>query len=113
VVRELLAAGHQIDDGVGAKALGAAINWSRNQRAALLLIKAGVKMDGEAGAKLLMRAAQERMVSTVKALLDAGADPTLKNGLGRSALAGLNWLRHHEIAVKGREIIPHASERIR
>jgi serine/threonine-protein phosphatase 6 regulatory ankyrin repeat subunit B len=113
VVRELLAAGHQIDDGVGLKALRAAINWSRNQGAALLLIKAGVKLDGEAGANLLIGAAQYRMVSTVKGLLDAGADPTLKNYLGRSALAGLNWLRHQEIATKGREINPRASERIR
>jgi ankyrin repeat protein len=113
VVRELLAAGHQIDDGVGPKALRAAINWSTNQGAALLLIKAGVKVDGEAGANLLMAAARYGWVSTVKALLDAGADQTLKNYLGRSALAGLTWLRRHEIATKGREINPHASERIR
>ena len=60
-----------------------------------------------------MAAAQNRTVSTVKALLDAGADPTLKNFFGRSALVGLNWLRNHEIATKGREINPRASERIR
>src|SRR4051794_17996925 len=112
VVRELLAAGHRIDGDVGIKALRAAINWSMNQAAALLLIKAGVKVDGDAGAKLLMVAAQYKWVSTVKALLDAGADPTLKNGLGRSALAGLNWLRQHEIAIKGRENL-RASARIR
>jgi len=113
VVRELLAAGHRIDDGVALKALRAAINRSMSQGAALLLIKAGVKVDDEAGANLLIAAAQYRMVSTVKALLEAGADPTLKNYLGRSALAGLNWLRHHDIATKGRVINPHASERIR
>jgi len=113
VVRELLAAGHQIDAGVGLTALRAAVFWNRGQGAALLLITAGVKVDGEAGANLLMTAAGNRMLSTVKALLDAGADPTLKNDLGRSALAGLNWLRRHEIATKGREINPRASERIR
>lgn len=113
VVRELLAAGHQIDDGVGLKALRAALNWDSGQGTALLLIQTGVKVDGEAGANLLQTAARERMVRTVKALLDAGADPTLKNYLGRSALAGLNWLRHHEIATKGREINPRASQRIR
>ncbi|HEX3359071.1 MAG TPA: ankyrin repeat domain-containing protein [Tepidisphaeraceae bacterium] len=113
VVRELLAAGHQIEDGVGLKALRAAVNWSSNQGAALLLIKAGVKVDGEAGANLLQTAAGFHMVSTVKALLDAGVDPTLKNHFGRSALAGLNWHRRHEVATKGREKNPRASERIR
>jgi serine/threonine-protein phosphatase 6 regulatory ankyrin repeat subunit B len=113
VVRELLAAGHQIDDGVGITALRAAVFWNRGQGAALLLIKAGVKVDDEAGANLLQTAAGNRMVRTVEALLDAGADPTLKNYLGRTALAGLSWRRRHEIATKGREINPRASERIR
>ena len=113
VVRELLTAGHQIDDGVGLKALRAAINHSMTQGPALLLIEAGVKVDGEPGANLLIAAAQYHWATTVKALLEAGADPTLKNYLGRSALAGLNWLRQHEIATKGREINPRASERIR
>lgn len=113
IVRELLTAGHRIDDGVGLKALRAAVYWNRGQGAALLLIKAGVKVDGEVGANLLMTAAHNRMVSTVKALLEAGADPTLKNYLGRSALVGLNWLRGHELATKGREIHPRDSARIR
>jgi ankyrin repeat protein len=113
VVRELLAAGHRIDDGVGLTALRAAVFWNRGQGAALALIEAGVNVDGEAGANILQTAAGNRMVSTVKALLDAGVDPTLKNHFGRSALAGLNWRRQHEIATKGREINPRASARIR
>jgi ankyrin repeat protein len=113
VVRELLAAGHQIDDGVGLTALRSAVFWNRGQGAALLLIQAGVKLDGEDGANVLQTAAGNRMVRTVKALLDAGVDPTLKNHLGRSALAGFNWRCRHELATKGREINPRASERIR
>jgi uncharacterized protein len=113
IIRELLAAGHQIDNGVGLKALQTAMYWNRGQGAALALIKAGVNIEGEVGANLLMTAAHNRMVSTIKALLDAGADPTVKNYLGRSALMGLNWIRSHEIATKGREIHPRDSARIR
>ncbi len=85
IVRELINAGFSIKGDCGLKALDNAVR-RKKEDAALALVKGGAKPRGKEAANLLASAAEKGMLRLVKALLDAGVDPKLRNEYDETAL---------------------------
>jgi ankyrin repeat-rich membrane spanning protein len=94
VVRELLGAGYSVNSPGGQKALDAAIA-AKKEKIALLLIATGVDVRSDTEG-LLLNAAVKGLVKTVKAMLDAGANPKSKLFTGKSTLQSFKTLRRRK-----------------
>jgi ankyrin repeat protein len=98
IVRELIAAGVSLKGADAVEALERAVR-KKKESAAFVLVTSGLKLGGRAAANVLVRATELGMARLVKAMLDAGVDPKLRNEYDETALQAARSAGHKELVA--------------